>query len=106
MLEDLSEPYIELFGSYLGVDAQVFAAQIQDSHWSEDDRMGHPPQLLSVNDHGKSFTLRYYETRVFDNPPLDPVPSMTRTAARVSKNVTFQHDFPRGARTIFGVMVR
>jgi hypothetical protein len=48
MLEDLSEPYIELFGSYLGVNAQVVAAQIQDSHWGEDDRIGHPPQLLSV----------------------------------------------------------
>lgn len=80
MLEDLSEPYIELLGSYLGVDAQVFAAQIQDGHWGEDDRMGHPPQLLDTNDHEKSFTLRYYETRVFHNPPLDPVPSMVRIA--------------------------
>lgn len=96
MLEDLSEPYIELFGSYLGVDAQVFAAQIQNGHWSEDDQMGHSPQLLSASDHEKSFTLRYYETRVFDNPPLDPVPSMVRTAANVSRNVTFQHEVTKG----------
>lgn len=96
MLEDLSEPYIELFGSYLGVDAQVFAAQIQDGHWGEDDRIGYPPQLLSANNHEKSFTLRYYETRVFDNPPLDPVPSMVRTVANVSRNVTFQHEVTRG----------
>ncbi|KUL83567.1 hypothetical protein ZTR_10547 [Talaromyces verruculosus] len=96
MLEDLSEPYIELFGSYLGVDAQVFAAQIQDGHWGEDDRIGHPPQLLSANNHEKSFTLRYYETRVFDNPPLDPVPSMVRTAVNVSRNVTFQHEVTTG----------
>jgi hypothetical protein len=98
MLEDLSEPYIELFGSYLGVDAQVFAAHIQDSHWSEDDQMGHPPQLLSANGHEKSFRLRYYETRVFDNPPLDPVPSMVRTAAYVSRNVTFQHEVTKGGK--------
>lgn len=96
MLEDLSEQYIELFGSYLGVDAQIFAAQIQDGHWGEDDRIGHPPQLLSANNHEKSFTLRYYETRVLDNPPLDPVPSMVRIAANVSRNVTFQHEVTRG----------
>ena len=96
MLEDLSEPYIELFGSYLGVDAQVFAAQIQDGHWGEDEQMGHPPQLLAANDHEKSFTLRYYETRVLDSPPLDPVPSMVRTAANVSRNVIFQHEVTKG----------
>ncbi|QGA20324.1 hypothetical protein EYB26_008026 [Talaromyces marneffei] len=98
MLEDLSELYIELFGSYLGVDAQVFAAQIQDGHWGEDEQMGHSPQFLSVNDHEKSFTLRYYETRVLDDPPLDPVPSMVRTAANVSRNVTFQHEVTKGDR--------
>lgn len=98
ILEDLSEPYIELFGTYLGVDAQVVAAQIQDGHWGEDDRMGHPPQLLSVNNREKSFTLRYYETRVFDQPPLDPVPSMVRTAANVSRNVTYQHEVTKGDR--------
>lgn len=98
MLEDLSVPYIELFGSYLGVDAQVFASQIQDGHWADDDISGNAPQLLSGRDHETSFTVRYYETRVLDPPPRDPSPSMVRTRANVSRNIVYQREVTKGDR--------
>lgn len=102
MLEDLSEPYIELLGSHLGVDAQVFAAQIHDGHWVENDQTGNPSKLLSLNDPEKSFTLRYYETRIFDRPPLNTVSPdssfIVRTVANVSRNITFQHEVTTGDR--------
>lgn len=98
MLEDLSEPYIELLRSYLGVNALVFAAQIHGGHWVEDDRMGHPPKLLSFSDPEKSFTLRYYETRVFGRPSSNPAPFMVRTASNMSRNITFQNEVTKGDR--------
>jgi hypothetical protein len=91
-------PISRYSGSYLGVDAQVFAVQLHGSHWVEDDRMGHPPKLLSFNDPEKSFTLRYYETRVFDRPSSNPAPFMVRTAANVSRNITFQNEVTKGDR--------
>lgn len=92
MLEDLSGPYIELFGSHLGIDAQVLAAHIHDAHWTASYKSGHAAQLPSLNDPEKSYTLRYYDARIFEHPRLDPPPTSVRTVANVSRNVTFLKD--------------
>jgi hypothetical protein len=89
MLEDLSEPYIELLGASLGVDAQVFAAQIHDTHWSGSNKSGHPPKLPSLNDPEKTFTVRYYEPRFFEYPNIEDSSISVRTVANVARNITF-----------------
>lgn len=89
LVEDLSPQFIELLGSYLHIDGTVFASQIRDSHYSGKPWNGHAPKLPSFQDPEKSFTLRYYESRYFDDPAMPEFSSSVATTGNIRRAVTF-----------------
>lgn len=89
LIEDLDPAFIELLGSHLNVDGTVFAHQIRDAHYSGGPWNGHAPKLPSENDPTKSFTLRYYETRYFDDPDMPNFSSAVQTLGNVSRQIAF-----------------
>jgi hypothetical protein len=89
LLEDLNPSFIELLGAYLNIDGTVFASQIRDAHFSGGYVNGHAPKLPSFQDPNKSFTLRYYEARYFDDPAMPEFSSSVRTLGNVSRQITF-----------------
>jgi hypothetical protein len=63
MLEDLCPQYIEILGSYLNVDADLFASQLRDVRYSTSSEYGCMRSLPSIQCNSSSFTLKYYEVR-------------------------------------------
>jgi hypothetical protein len=89
LLEDLDAPFVELLGAYLNIDGTVFASQIRDTHYSGEWKSGHQPKLPSFHDPNKSFTLRYYEARYFDDCNISELSSAVRTMGNIQRQVTF-----------------
>jgi hypothetical protein len=97
LIEDLDPSFIELLGTYLNVDGIVFASQIRDTHFSGGWEYGHQPKLPSFQDPEKSFTLRYYEARYFDDPSIPEFSALVRTTGNLSRQIAFG----RGRRSKF-----
>lgn len=97
LLEDLDASFIELLGANLNVDGTVFASQIRDTHFSGGWAHGHQPKLPSFQDPQKSFTLRYYEARYFDDPGMPDFSASVRTTGNLSRLVLLG----RGQRSKF-----
>lgn len=75
MLEDLSKPYVEAFGSHFWIDPFLFASQ-ERSNWVSWDNpsLGMTYRLPSAQMQSSIFTLRYYEMGRFEgkgNLPYD-----------------------------------
>ena len=66
LLEDLTSPFVETFGSHFWMDPFLFAAQENSTHWTS-SRFDHalPRRLPSLRKLDPSFTLRYYEVVKF-----------------------------------------
>jgi hypothetical protein len=67
MLEDLSEPYVEAFGSHFWIDPFLFADQ-ERANWISGDNpsLGLTYRLPSAQIQNSIFTLRYYEMGRFE----------------------------------------
>lgn len=89
LVEDLDANTIELLGWHLGMDGRVFASQIRDAHFTAGHYIGHAPELPGLQDPERSFTLRYYEPRYFENPDMPSFSSYLTTMANVRRQITF-----------------
>lgn len=72
LIQDLSEKYIEILGSWFWLDPYLFASQSWVAHWGGDQDFGPPHRLyLSPQSNIVDFTIRYYEVRVLNErfPP-------------------------------------
>jgi len=73
ILEDISNEYVEIFGSQLGLDPSFFARHLRVTRWESSSGASNAPPLPSTIDGVdgvRSFLLRYPELVVF--PPTFP----------------------------------
>lgn len=67
LLEGLPAKYIEIFGSHLQVDPNLFARQLHAGFWDLAKDVGNSPLLPSHPTCKISFSIRYVEVRDFGN---------------------------------------
>lgn len=67
ILEDLEPDYVDALGDALGIDPLVFCEQMNTWNFSDSRSVPHRG-LPSMNEPGKSFTMRYYEFRTLKDP--------------------------------------
>jgi len=68
VLENLTLAHIALFGTFFDIDPCIFASQIRTANWEEKPTKNNTPKLLSSRNPARSFSLRYNELRLFQDP--------------------------------------
>ena len=86
LMEDLSRPFIEAFGSHFWMDPFLFAAHENSTHWTSSAHdYALPRRLIPSANHDPLFTLRYYEVVRVNNG--DKRPKKIRTASNVGRKI-------------------
>ena len=95
VLENLNLGYIEVFGTHFNIDPCIFATQIRTTNWTAKNDENNTPKLLSCRDPMVSFTLRYNELRIFDDPIHGGPRLIDASAGRQIDTARGMEDFER-----------
>ena len=93
LLEDLSRPFIEAFGSHFWMDPFLLAAHEDSTHWTGTKETYALPRRLSPSDRfDPLFTLRYYEVVRVDKSDVRPEPLKTKSSKNRTGRLPVRHE--------------
>lgn len=87
LVEDLSVPWVNAFGSHFNLDPSLFVSYAYTPNRSKIDDRKMVRGLPSAQHESAAFTLKYYEARRFNHEAPDPTRELVETKSNIPREL-------------------